>query len=422
MAIPPSLWRHRDFLRLWTAHTLASLSANVTTLALPLIAALTLQASPLEMGLLGTMATLPNLVVGLFAGTWADRVKRRPTLIAAHIVRALLLVSIPVALGLGVTTIWHLYVVLFLFGVCTTFFDVAQVAYLPSLVGRGRLLTANSRLAASSSAMTAVGPGLAGALIQLLTAPLAVLADAVTLLVSAVLVTKIKTPEPHLTAVRQKSIWHTIAEGLKPLYTHPLLRSVAGSSMIYLFFNSIMLAVYVLYATREVGLSPAALGVVYGVGGVGAVLGASMSIRVTRYIGLGSAMIGANLIGGLFILIIPFADGVSTPTAALYLLGVAQGVSQLMGAVFYVNQTGLLQRLAPEHLLGRMIASHRFLTMGIIPIGSLLGGVLGEGVGLQTTLIVGALGMLLPTVWLWFSPLRAIHDLSPHDTQVETVL
>lgn len=419
MANPLSLWRHRDFLKLWTAHTLASLSSNVTTLALPLIAAITLHASPLEMGLLGTMATLPNLVVGLFAGTWADRVKRRPTLVTAHVVRALLLVSIPVALGFGLTTIWQLYAVLFLFGVCTTFFDVAQVAYLPSLVGRTRLLGANSQLTASSSAMTAIGPGLAGVLIQLLTAPLAILLDAGTLVVSAILVTTIKTPEPQSMVNRQKSIWHTIAEGLKPLYTHPLLRSVAGSSMIYLFFSSIMLAVYVLYATREVGLSPAALGVVFGIGGVGAVLGAGISVRVTTYIGLGSTMIGANLIGGLFILLVPFAGAVPTATTAVYLLGAAQGVSQLMGAVFYVNQTSLLQQVAPEHLLGRMVASHRFLTMGIIPIGSLLGGVLGETVGLQTTLVVGALGMLLPTVWLWFSPLRSIHDLPSNDAHVE---
>lgn len=420
MASQPSLWRHHDFLKLWTAHTLASLSSNVTTLALPLIAALTLHASPFEMGLLGTMATLPNLVVGLLAGTRADRTRRRPTLITAHLVRALLLISIPVAFGLGVMTIWHLYAVLFLFGVCTTFSEVAQVTYLPTLVGRGRLLAANSQLAASSSAMTAVGPGLAGVLIQLLTAPLAVLADAGTLLVSATLVTRIKTTEPRPKAARQKSIGRTIHEGLKPLYTHPLLRSVAGSSMIYLFFSSVMLAVYVLYATREVGLSPAALGVVYGVGGVGAVLGASVAVRATTRFGLGPTMIGANLVGGLFILLVPFADDVP-PTAALSLLCVSQGVSQLMGAVFYVNQTSLLQQVAPEHLLGRMVASHRFLTMGVIPLGSLLGGVLGEVLGLRPTLGVGAVGMLLPTVWLWFSPLRTIRTRSQDNAPGEIV-
>lgn len=417
MANPPSLWRHRDFLKLWSAHSLASLSSNVTTLALPLIAALTLHASPLEMGLLGTMATLPNLVVGLFAGTWADRVKRRPTLIAAHVVRALLLLSIPMTLGLGIMSIWQLYTVLFLFGVCTTFFDVAQIAYLPSLVGRERLLAANSQLTASSSAMMAIGPGLAGVLIQLLTAPLAILADAGTLLVSAGLVTKIKTLEPPLAAGHRRSIWQTIGEGLKPLYTHPLLRSVAGSSMIYLFFSSLMLAVYVLYATRELGLSPADLGVIFGSGGAGAVLGAGLAVRVTSSLGLGSTMIGANLVGGLFLLLVPLAGAAPTMTTAVSLLSVAQGVSQLMGAVFYVNQTSLLQNLAPEHLLGRMVASHRFLTMGIIPLGSLLGGVLGQTLGLQPTLLIGALGMLLPVVWLGFSPLRSVRTLGPHDAQ-----
>lgn len=405
-----SLWRHADFFKLWTAYTLASLSSTITTLALPLIASLTLHASPFEMGLLGTAATLPNLIVGLFAGAWADRVKRRPTLVAAHSVRALLLITIPSALSLDVLSIWQLYGVLFLFGTCTTFFDVAQVTYLPSLVGKAHLLRANSQLAASSSAMMAVGPGLAGVLIQLVTAPLAILADASTLLVAAVLVTKIKMPEADLEPVRQKNIWHSISEGLRPLYTHPLLRSVAGSSMIYLFFRSIMLAVDLLFATRILGLSPLALGVVFGVGGLGAVLGASVAARLTNTFGLGVTMISANLAGSLSLLLVPLASAL--PEAAIYLLCIAQSVSQFMGAVFYVNQTSLLQSLAPKNLLGRMVASHRFLTMGIIPIGSLIGGLLGEAFGIQTTLIIGALGMLLPAVWLWLSPLRSVRDLT----------
>ena len=417
MPLPTSLWRHPDFKRLWTAHTLASLSANVTNLALPLIAAVTLHASPLEMGLLGTMATLPNLMVGLFAGTWADRARQRPTMIAAHLTRTLLLLSIPLASSFGLMSIWQLYAVLFLFGVCTTFFDVAQVAYLPSLVGKERLLGANSQLAASSSAMTAVGPGLAGVLVQLLTAPLAILLDAGTLVLSATLLTTVQTREPQPDQSRRPGLWRGIAEGLKPLYRDPILRSVAGSSMIYLFFSSVMLAVYVLYATRDLGLSPAALGVVFGAGGVGAVLGAGLATRVTDRLGIGRTMILANLVGGLFTLLVPLAS--TMPAATIYLLGVAQGVSQLMGAGFYVNQTSLLQRAAPDHLLGRMIASHRFLTMGVIPLGSLLGGVLGETVGLMATLVVGALGMLLPVVWLWLSPLRTIREVAPYNARLE---
>jgi len=284
-------------------------------------------------------------------------------------------------------------------------------------VGKERLLGANSQLAASSSAMTAVGPGLAGVLVQLLTAPLAILLDAGTLVLSATLLMTVRMQEPQPDQSRRRGLWQGIAEGLKPLYRDPILRSVAGSSMIYLFFSSVMLAVYVLYATRNLGLSPAALGIVFGAGGVGAVLGAGIATRVTDRLGIGSTMILANLVGGLFTLLVPLAGTV--PAATVYLLGIAQGVSQLMGAVFYVNQTSLLQRAAPDHLLGRMIASHRFLTMGIIPLGSLLGGVLGEIVGLRATLVVGALGTLFPVLWLWFSPLRTVREVAPRNARLE---
>src|SRR5687767_9415987 len=190
------LWRHPDFLKLWAGQTLAALSSNVTNLALPLIAALTLNASAFEMGLLGAAATIPNLLVGLLAGIWADRFRRRPIMIAADVGRALLLLSIPVAAVLDLLGIWHLYAVLFLSGVCTTFFDVADMSYLPTLVGREHLASANSKLVASTSVAGAVGPGLAGGLIQALTAPIAVVADALSLVVSAVLVKTIRTREP----------------------------------------------------------------------------------------------------------------------------------------------------------------------------------------------------------------------------------
>jgi MFS family permease len=180
----------------WAAQTLAALSANVTNLALPLIAALSLHASPFEMGLLSTMATLPNIVIGLFAGPWVDRARRRPILIAADIIRALLLCSIPIAVVLNLLTMWQLYLVLFLSGVCTTFFDIANVSYLPSLVGRDQLTSANSRLVASTSIAGAVGPGLAGGLVQLLTAPIALLVDAGALALSAMLMSTIQSQEP----------------------------------------------------------------------------------------------------------------------------------------------------------------------------------------------------------------------------------
>jgi MFS family permease len=411
-----SLWRHADFLKLWSAQTLAALSASITHLALPLIAALTLHSSPFEMGLLNTMATLPNLVIGLFAGLCVDRLRRRHLMIISDIARALLLVSIPLASAFNLLSIWQLYAVLFLFGIGTTLFDVANASYLPSLVGRERLIDANSRLVASASVAGAVGPGLAGALLQLLAAPIAVLIDAVSLIISATLVHTIQAPEPEIVQdANKRSVWREIAEGVRPLYRDPLLRSIVGSSMIYLFFSSIMLAVYVLYATRDLALTPTMLGGIYGLGGAGAAIGAVCARRVAQQLGLGLTLIVANLIGGLFLLLIPLAG--SLPAVAALLLAIAQGGSQAMGAVFFINQTSLRQAITPEHLLGRMNASYRFLTMGTIPLGSLLGGVLGTFIGVHATLLVGVFGGLLAVVWLVCSPARTLRDALMGDRQ-----
>ncbi|MGH2601109.1 MAG: MFS transporter [Dehalococcoidia bacterium] len=400
------LWRHPDFLKMWAGQTLAALSSTVTTLALPLLAALTLHASPFEMGLLATAATIPNLLVGLLAGIWVDRLRRRAIMIAADVGRALLLLTIPIADALDLIAIWQLYVVLFLSGVCTTFFDVAHMSYLPSLVGRERLVSANSKLMASTSVAGAVRPGLAGGLIQLLTAPIAIIADAVSLAASAVLLTTIRTREPTPSGDdRRDGAWREALAGVRTLYLDPVLRSFAVSSTIYLFFSSTTIAVYVLYTTRALGIAPGTLGLIFGFGGVGSVVGALIAARFARWLGAGHAMIVANLVGGLCMLLTPLA---SDGTSAVPLLMTAQFGSQSMGAVFAIIQTSLRQARTPDSVLGRMNASYRFLTMGAIPIGSLVGGALGEAIGLRATLLVGGVGLLLPVVWLVLSPARSL--------------
>lgn len=404
------LWRHTDFLKLWTGQTLSALGSTITNLALPLTAALILHASAFEMGLLSTAATVPNLLFGLVAGVWADRVRRRPIMIGADISRALLLLSIPAAALFHLLTMGQLYAVLFLAGACTTFFDVANVSYLPSLVGRGHVVSANSRLVASASVATAVGPGVAGGLIQLFTAPTAIIVDALSVAVSAVLVLTIRSTESALIADnRRAGVWGEIADGLRPLYVDPLLRSIAVSSMIYLLFNGILMAVYVLYAIRHLGIMPGLLGVIFGMGGMGAAVGAVLARPLVRRLGAGSVMIVANLVGGLCTLLIPLADHPSS-TAVLLLLA-AQGGSQLMGAIFFIIQTSVRQVITPDNVRGRMNASYRFLTMGIIPIGSFLGGVLGGAIGLRATLVIAGVGLLLPTLWLFLSPVRAMHTV-----------
>lgn len=403
------LWRQPDFVKLWAGQTLAALSSTVTTLALPLIAALTLHATPFEMGLLAVAASVPNLIVGLHAGILADRFRRLPIMVSTDLVRALLLVSIPFSAALDLLSMWQLYAVLFLSGVCTTFFEVAETSYVPSLVGKERLVSANSALVASGSVASAVGPGLAGLLIQLLTAPLAIVVDALSLVGSAVLVGSIRAREPAPEAdCRARGVWRDIAEGLRTLYQDRMLRAITGSSMIYLCASSASLAVYVLYVTRDLGLGPGTLGVIFGLGGAGSVAGALMAARFARWLGTGPAMIVADLLGGASLLLIPAADGGRLDVG---LLMTAQFGSQAMGATFVIIQTSLRQVRTPDRVLGRMNASYRFLTMGTIPVGALIGGVLGEAVGLRATLVAGGLGALLSVVWLVLSPARGLREI-----------
>lgn len=407
-----SLWRHPDFLKLWAGQTLSALSGNVTVLALPLVAALTLHASPFEMGLLSTLQELPALLFGLFVGVWADRLRRRPIMIVADMSRALLLLTVPLAAMLNIVTIWQLYAVLFLTGVCATFYDVANVSYLPSLVGREHLVSANSRIVASASVARAVGPGLAGGLIQLLTAPIAIVADALSVLTSVALVLGIREAEPAPASdARRDRVWKGILDGLRPLFVSPILRSMVTSSVVYLFFSGIMLAEYILYATRSLGLVPGTLGLIFDLGGAGSVAGASMARIVARRLGTGRTMILANLAGGLAWLLVPLASYV--PFSAAPVLMFAQFGSGLAGSVFYILQTSSRQVITPEQLLGRMNASYRFLTIGIAPVAFFLGGVLGQIIGLWGTMLVGAAGMLIPVVTLFLSPVRRLREIEP---------
>jgi MFS family permease len=406
MPSPGALWRHHDFLKWWAGQTLAALGWNVTNLALPLVAALTLHASPLEMGLLATAGTAPNLLVGLHAGIWVDRFRRRDVMIAADVGRALLLLSIPVAAALELLDMAHLYVVLFLSGVCTTLAEVASASYLPSLVGRERLVGANSALVASSSVAAAVGPGLAGGLVQLLTAPIAIALDALTLAASAVFVKAIRSQEPAPDAEgRRPGGRLAVLDGLRTLWLDPVLRSIAVSSSTYQLFSRAALAMYVLYATHELEIAPSALGVIFGLGGVGSLVGALVASRSMRWLGAGPTMIVANVVAGLCALVPPVAGG---GPSIVPLLAAAQFGAQSMGAAFVVVQTSVRQARTPDRLLGRMNAGYRFLTLGAVPVGSLVGGLLGEAIGPRATLLVGGLGMLLPVLLLVLSPVRGL--------------
>jgi MFS family permease len=282
----------------------------VTLLALPLTAALTLQAGPAQMGVLAAVETAPFLLIGLPAGAWVDRLRRRPVMIAADVGRALMLAAIPAAWLLGGLTIELLYAVGLLAGCLTVFFDVAYQAYLPALVERDELVEGNSKLELSRSTAQIVGPGLAGGLVQAIGGPPAILIDAVSFALSGFCLGLIRRAEPApRTAGGRGRLWAEIGEGLRLVVGSPVLRGIAGCTGTWNLFGSIVQAVLVLFATRELGLEPGALGLIFAVGGAGAVLGALLADRATRRFGTGPVIIGAAAIGAASWLLIPLAGG-----------------------------------------------------------------------------------------------------------------
>ncbi len=401
------LWRHPDFLNLWVGQTISLCGSQVTYLALPLTAALALHATSAQMGFLTAAEYAPGLLVSLFAGVWVDRVRRRPLLIGADVGRALLLALIPVAALLRVVRIEQLYVVSFLVGALTILFTVAYQSFLPAVVPTDRLADANSKLAASASLAQIAGPALAGALVQLVTAPLAILMDALSFLASAFFLTRMRTAEvgPGKRTPRA-DMWGEMGDGLRTTFGQPLLRAFAVSAGANNLFGTLFFAVLVLYLTRQLGIGPAVLGVIFAAAGPGGLLGAVLARRIARWFGIGPAILAAQLLLGLSVLLVPLAGG--SPLLVIVLLGMSQFVMGLALPILNVNLTSLVQTMTPERTLGRVSASIQFVTAGTMPLGALLGGVLGSTVGLRYTLLIGAVGTLLPILPMAFSPLRTL--------------
>lgn len=396
----PTLWSNPDFAKLWVARTVSDFGSMVTGVALPLTAVVVLSASPGQMGLLTAVGELPVLAVGLLAGAWVDRLRRRPVLIATDLARALLLTTIPVAFILGMLAMWQLYVVAALAGTLTIFFDVASQSYLPSLVGRDDLVEGNSRLSASNSVAEVSAPPTGGVLVQVLTAPLAILVDAFSFLASAVLIALIRKPEPRPEVHEHPDIRRDIVEGLHTVLGNPVLRALTGRETMASFFGNFIGVSYNLFVIRELGLSPTVLGVLIGAGGAGALVGALIAGRVTARFRPGVLLMGIALFTGVFCYVIPLTAG--PPPVAAGILLANQFIGDIAWALYFIQSVSLRQSLVPDRLLGRASASTRFIVGGIGPVGALIAGVLGEAIGLRGTLALGATGLLLSA--LWFLP------------------
>lgn len=410
-----NLWRHSDFLKLWMGESISLVGSQITFLALPLTAVTVLEATAFEMGVLGAVEFAPFLLLSLVAGVWADRLPRRPILIAANIGRALLLGIIPFLAFNGWLTMSALYVIAFGVGVLTVFFDVAYQSYLPVLVTRNQLVEGNSKLEGSRSVAEIAGPALAGGLVQRFTAPIAIAVDAVSFLISALFLGLIRQKEqaPH-PAEKWKPILGEIREGLEVVFRNPILRSIAGCTATNNFFSNVRFAVLTIYVVRQLGIQPGVLGIIFAVGSVGALIGALWGSAIARRWGVGPTLIGAIAIGSIGSLALPAARGPFAFAVAMLTLGLF--FNSAANPVYNITQVSLRQSIIPLSLQGRMNASMRFLVWGTIPLGSLTGGALGEVVGIHTTLLIGAIGGLLAVFWVFFSPVRIlIHAPSIED-------
>ncbi len=406
-----SLLRNPDFVRLWTAESVSQLGSQVSLLALPLLAIETLHASTFAVGALRAVEIAPFLIVGLPAGVIVDRRARRPVLMAGDIGRALVLMSIPVAWWLGVLSLAQLFVVVFLTGILTVFFDVAYQSYLPALVDRDQLSDGNGKLQMSESGAAIAGPGLAGTLVQVVGAPAAVVADAVSFVLSAASVLFIRRTEPAIEATpssERSTMRADIGEGLRYVLGHPALRAIAGCTSTSNFFSSMLMAVLLVYVVRSLHWSAGLIGLFFMLSNVGFLTAAAFARRVGRWVRLGTAIWVSIFVGQVGMLVVAFAP----KTHAFPWLVGGMVLFAAGGTIYNISQVSYRQAITPNRMLGRTNATMRFVVWGTMPLGSIAGGVLGTVVGLRPTMMVAAVGGMFATLWALAPPVRSLETLA----------
>jgi MFS family permease len=405
-----SLLRQADFRRFWVGESISLLGDQVSLLALPLVAVLVLDAGAADMGYLGAAALAPHLLFSLPAGVWLDRVaRRRRIMIAADLLRAALVASVPLAYALDALTFGQLYAVAFLTGSFAVAFDISYGTVFVSVTPRRDYVEANSLLNGSRSLSFVGGPSLAGLLVQLVGAPATLLVDAVSYVVSALFLGRVRASEPPLEAAQDESLRARVAEGLRFIAHHPIFRPSLLAVATINLFNFMFFALFVLYATRELGVSPGTLGLVLGAGAVGGIVGAVVASRIGRRLGIGGAFALGCVLFPAPLVLVPLAGG--PEWLVLGLLFLAEFLSALGVMILDINVGAIIPALTPHRLRSRATGAFRFVNYGVRPVGALVGGALGAAIGLRPTLWIATVGAVAGALWLLPSPVPALREL-----------
>ncbi|MGN9812679.1 MFS transporter [Micromonospora sp. BQ11] len=410
---------NRRFRTFWIAETVSQAGDRVTELALPLIAVTVLAATPRQVSMLTALIWTPYLL-GMVVGAWVDRrTHKRRLLVVADLVRAGVLLSLPAAYLLDAVTLTHLGIVALLTGAGAVLAGLAHPSFFVALVPPSAYLDATSRLSLSRAGSSVAGPAVGGALVQALTAPVAVLVDAVSFLVSALLVGRITVTEVAPSPTRSSTL-ALVRDGFRLVLRHPVLRAALGCTTTVNFFTMMGSALSVLYASRELRLSAGTIGLVLGVGALGALAGAALAPRVSRAVGVGrTAIVGAALFPAPLALTALAAGPTWAKVAVLAGATLLSGVGVML---MDVNLNALLARVTPDDARGRRAGAYAAVNYGVRPVGALAGGALGTALGLRPTLVVAGLGGMLAALWLVASPVRriaTIDDAAPDQAPAE---
>jgi predicted MFS family arabinose efflux permease len=405
-----ALWRHPGFLRLWAAQTVSSFGARIAREGFAMAAILAIHATPFELGLLAAFARGPGLVVGFFAGGIVDRTERRRVMIAADLARTALILTIPVAAWLGALSMLQLYAVAMLIGGASVLFDIADHAFLPQLIEREHLLDGNAKLGVTDSIAEIGGPALAGTLFQLFTAPFAMLGTSLTYLVSALFLLSVPTRAMPLEKPKHQERWYEdIAIGLRAVLAEPLVAPTLWMTIVFTTFGAFFAPLYLVYGLKEIGMSPALMGINIAMGGVGALFGALLSERMIRWLGVGGTVLAGGFLYAAFLALVPLATGPLWLRTAMMM--VAQFGGDAFALAFIIPLTSLQQAILPGHLLGRTRGMFSVANGGATVIGALAGGVLGNWLGARETLVLGVAGIAAAPLFVAFSPLARLKEI-----------